>query len=191
MSVTCTGCKTAEDGARPRAPPAMRTVVGTMTRPDTSPRHHRAMATRTRDDPIPVEAFLAGCPVPLRGIVEALRETVGAAVPEAIEGVRPGWRLIGYDLPVGRRMAFFAFIWPEPEHAHIGFQHGVLMADPGHRLQGAGVTKQVRWLTFEPGDRVDREAIARLVVEAARLAGLTRAERLALAEDRSLAGRQA
>ena len=97
---------------------------------------------------------------------------------------RPGWGLIGYDLMVGRRLVYFAWIWPEPVHVHLGFQRGVLMDDPGRRLQGRGITKQVRWLTFRPGDPIDPRVLAPLILEAARIAGLSRAEQMAIALDR-------
>jgi hypothetical protein len=124
---------------------------------------------------MPVEALLEPYPAPMREIAERLRAVVKRAAPEASERVRIGWRLIGYDLPVGRRRtAFFAWVWLQPEHVHLGFTRGSLMDDPGHVLQGAGVTKLARWLTFVPGDRIDEPALAALVQEAARIAWLPR-----------------
>ena len=69
-------------------------------------------------------------------------------------------------------------------HVHLGFQRGVLMDDPRGRLQGRGITKQVRWLTFQPGDPIDPRVLAPLILEAARIAGLSRAEQMAIALDR-------
>jgi hypothetical protein len=135
-------------------------------------------------DPLPPEAFLAAFPGPIRVIAGDLRSLVRAAVPESIERVRPGWRLIGYDAPSGTRTAYFAYVAPEAQHIHLGFEHGVLMRDPDGLLQGAGITRQVRWLTFHPGDIVDGERIAPLVREALRVARLTRAERFAAAMER-------
>lgn len=54
-------------------------------------------------DQVPVEAFLEPFPPRMRQIAGRLRRVIGDAVPEAIERVRPGWRLIGYDLPIGAR----------------------------------------------------------------------------------------
>ncbi len=136
-------------------------------------------------DPMPPEALLEGYPDPMRQIAEQLRVIVRAAIPEAVERVRPGWRIIGYDLPIGRRLAYFAFVAPEPGHVHLGFAFGTLMRDPEHLLQGAGITKKVRWLTFHPGEALDRDVLAGLVHEGARVAGLSREERLAIAEDRA------
>jgi hypothetical protein len=134
-------------------------------------------------DAIPPEALLADYPPAHREIADALRALVRRAVPDAIERVRPGWGLIGYDVPVGRRTRYFAFVWPEPEHVHLGFEHGVLMADPHRLLHGAGVTKKVRWLTFTRLDEIPAEAVE-LVREAARLAAMSREERLLLRMDR-------
>ena len=91
-------------------------------------------------------------------------------MPEAVERVRSGWRLIGYDLPVKRHGAFFAWIWPEPEHIHLGFPRGIMMDDPDGVMRGAGITKAARWLTYQPGDDVDVSVATTLVLEAARVA---------------------
>jgi hypothetical protein len=130
------------------------------------------------------ELLLAPYPDEIRATAEALCAVVRRAIPDAIERVRPGWGLIGYDVPVGRRTAYFAFVWPEWEHAHLGFEHGVLLADPDGRLQGAGVTKQVRWVTFTRPEQIDEAALVPFVRGAARVASLTRSERVALALDR-------
>jgi hypothetical protein len=105
-------------------------------------------------------------------------------MPDALERVRPGWRLIGYDVPAERRTAYVCYIAPEPEHVHLGFEHGVLMRDPAGALLGAGITRQVRWLTFRPGDAIDEPLLRDLLREAARVASLPRDARLAHALDR-------
>ena len=40
------------------------------------------------------------------------------------------------------------------------------MRDPHAMLQGAGITKQVRWLTFRPGGVIDVERCAQLLRDA-------------------------
>ncbi len=128
-------------------------------------------------DPIPPEAFLEAFPPAIAHIGHRLRAAVLAAAPDAIERVRPGWHLIGFDAPSGRRTAYFAWVLPERVHIHLGFERGVLMADPDRRLEGAGITKQVRWITFEAGDEVDAGDLAPLIVEARRAASLSKEER--------------
>jgi hypothetical protein len=134
-------------------------------------------------DTIPPEALLADHSPEHRAVAHKLRDLVLDTVPEAIEGVRQGWGLIGYDVPIGRRTRFFAWIWLQPEHVHLGFQNGVLMTDPGSLLQGRGITKQVRWLTMDRLDDIPPEA-PELIREAVRVAALSRAERVALRMDR-------
>ena len=136
-------------------------------------------------EPIPPDAFLSGYSSPIREVAERLRDVVGEAVPEAIERVRTGWRLIGYDIPVGRRTRYFAFVAPEPEHVHLGFEYGVWMDDPDGLLQGAHLgLRKVRFTTFTEGQAIPEAALERLTREAAGVALLSRGERLARAFDR-------
>jgi hypothetical protein len=128
-------------------------------------------------DQLPPEALLADYPSPIRLIAERLRTIVRSARPDATERVRPGWRLIGFDLPLGRRTVYFAYVAPEVEHVHLGFEHGWAMRDPERLLLGAGITKQVRWLTFRPGEPIDVDRCAALIGEAAAVATMGRAER--------------
>ena len=143
------------------------------------------MGATVVDDGVPPEAFLAGYPDEIRALAEVLRSVVRQAAPDAIERLRPGWRLIGYDVPVGRRSVYFAFVAPEPIHVHLGFEHGIFMADPDRRLEGAHLRlKKVRFTTYEPGDVIPEEAMVELTQEAARIAVMSREERFALALDR-------
>jgi hypothetical protein len=121
-----------------------------------------------------VEALLTDFSPGHAVIAQRLRRVVLDAVPEAIERVRPGWRLIGYDLPSGRHGTFFAWIWPEPEHIHLGFPRGILMDDPDGVMRGNGITKAARWLTYRVGDDVDERLATWLVLEAARVAVIPR-----------------
>jgi hypothetical protein len=143
------------------------------------------MGSTVAVDGLPPEAFLSGYPDEIRALAEILRGVVRRAAPHAIERVRPGWRLIGYDLPVGRRTAYFAFVAPEPIHVHLGFEHGIFMADPERRLEGAHLhLKKVRFATFRPGDVIPEAAMVDLTREAARLAAMTPQERFARTLDR-------
>ena len=128
------------------------------------------MPSNRPNDAIPPDALLADYPPPHQELAQRLRQIVVDAVPEAIERVRPGWRLIGYDLPVKRHGVFFAWIWPEPEHVHLGFPRGIDMDDPDGAMRGAGITKLARWLTYSPGDSIDEPLATRLVLEATRVA---------------------
>jgi len=134
---------------------------------------------------LPPELFLEGYPPGIRRAVNRLRAVVKRAVPEAIERVRPGWRLIGYDIPVGKRTRYFAFVWPEPEHAHMGWEHGIWMDDPDHILRGAHINlRKVRYVTYEPGEAIPEATLVKYTRQAARLATMSREERFARELDR-------
>jgi hypothetical protein len=136
-------------------------------------------------DAVPAELFLAAYPDDIRAQAEVLRALVRRAVPGVLERVRPGWRLIGYEIPARRRPRYFAYVAPEPKHVHIGFEYGVLMADPDRLLEGAHLRlRKVRFLTFRPGQPIPALEVLELTREAARVASLSREERLALAADR-------
>lgn len=138
-------------------------------------------------EPIPPDFFLQGYPPGIQEAAERLRAVVREAVPDAIERVRTGWRLIGYEVPAGRRSRYFAFVVPEVEHVHLGFEHGVWMADPDNLLQGAHLNlRKVRFLTYRPGDRIPAAALVAYTRDAAALATMSREERLATELDRQL-----
>lgn len=125
--------------------------------------------------PIPPELFLSGYPAEIRDVAERLRSVVREAVPGAIERVRTGWRLIGYDVPVGGRTRYFGFVAPEPGHVHLGFEYGIWMDDPDGLLLGAHLgLRKVRFVTYEPGDPIPTDALVRYTSQAAELAALHR-----------------
>lgn len=134
-------------------------------------------------DRLSPEAFLVPYPDPIRDAANHLREIVKRTVPGAVEAVRPGWHLIGYSVPAGRRTRYFGFVAPEPIHVHLGFEYGMLIDDPDGELRGTEL-RQVRFLTFRHPDEVRERIVGRYVRDAARLAAMSRAERLALTLDR-------
>jgi hypothetical protein len=138
-----------------------------------STRAYRTILRVPSQEPIPPDLFLSGYSPEIRDLAERLRSVIHEAVPEAIERVRTGWRLIGYDVPAGRRMRYFAFVAPEPKHVHLGWQHGIWMTDPEGILRGAHLDlKKVRYVTYQPGDEIPTDALVRYTVEAAGLATL-------------------
>ncbi len=122
--------------------------------------------------------FLAEYPAPIAAQARRLRALVQEAVPSAIERIRPGWRLIGYDLPITRHGTYFAWVWPEQEHVHVGWQVGTLMADPRGLLRGAHLRlKKVRYLTYGPRDTIAPRVVIDFTRDAARIAAMSRGER--------------
>ena len=126
---------------------AVQTATAGRSRGGCRPRRDRdvgaAVTTRRGDEEaIPPDAFLSATRTGSAPSPRPLRAVVRRAAPDAIERVRLGWRLIGYDLPVGRRTVYFAWVAPEPIHVHLGFQHGTFMADPDRMLEGAHLTSR-------------------------------------------------
>ena len=132
-------------------------------------------------DELPVEVFLERYPPAIRDTGLRLRELIRTAVPDAVEGVRSGWSWIGYGLPDRRAKRTFAWIGPERKHIHLGFQNGVLLADPDRLLHGAEERlKQFRYFTFAPEIDLDVATIIDFLRRSADLALLPAAARRAI-----------
>ncbi len=140
-------------------------------------------------DPIPVEALLEDYPGPTRAIANRLRDVVRLAFPDVLEVVRTGWRIVGYDVPNGRRTTYFAWIMPQREHVHLGFVHGVSMRDPERLLDGDA--RLARWTTFTSVEEIDPAPLVALVREAARVSCLPRRARIGALLDEEMAARVA
>ena len=142
--------------------------------------------TEDAADHPPVEIFLDRFPPAIRDTGLRLRELIRIAVPDSVEGVRSGWNWVGYGLPDRRAKRTFAWIGPELKHIHLGFQNGILLADPQHLLHGAEERlKQFRYLTFEPEIDLDEGIVLDFLRRSADIAVMPRLARQALAETRS------
>jgi hypothetical protein len=135
-----------------------------------------------------IQEFLELYPPRIVDQVEVLRRLVLRAAPTAIERLRPGWKLIGYDLPISKRGSYFAWIWPQVEHVHVGWEVGTLLSDPRRLLGGADLNlKRVRYLTYAPGERIPSRVVIDFTREAARIVSMSRSERQLLAASRAAA----
>jgi hypothetical protein len=134
-------------------------------------------------DELPAEFLLDAYPPAIRETGRTLRSLILSTVPGTVETVRPGWRWIAYSLPNGRRVRNFAWIGPERKHIHLGFEHGTLLADPEHILQGAQERlRKFRYFTFEPSIDIAEAIIVDYLERAAELAVMPSGARRALAE---------
>jgi hypothetical protein len=125
-----------------------------------------------------IAEFLAAYPPGIARHARTLRRIMRKTVPAAIERIRPGWRLIGYDLPQMRSGAYFAWVWPELEHVHVGWEVGTLLVDPEKLLRGEHLKlKKVRYLTFEPDESIDPTPIVEFTRQAVGIASMSRGER--------------
>src|SRR5215217_1579060 len=134
-------------------------------------------------DAQPAEFLLDGYPVAIRETGRALRALILTTIPGSVETVRPGWRWIAYSLPEKGRVRNFAWIGPERRHIHLGFEHGTLLADPAHILEGAQEgLKKFRYFTFEPGIHIDEVILVDYLRRAAEIAVMPSGARRALVE---------
>jgi hypothetical protein len=114
------------------------------------------------------EQFLAAFPPKIRAIANQLRSLVEATLPNVIEAVYPGWKLIGYRIKAEGKSHYLGFIAPLADHVGLGFEHGVLLSDPDGLLEGDG--KQVRQVVIRHARDIKAAALAALITEAAQVA---------------------
>jgi hypothetical protein len=77
-----------------------------------------------------------------------LREVVLGALPDAREVVYRGWHGLGYHHPAA---GYLCAVFPRADDVLLGFERGVLLADPHGLLSGEGRT--VRYVRVQaPGD---------------------------------------
>jgi hypothetical protein len=134
-------------------------------------------------DELPAEFLLDDYPPAIRDTGRTLRSLILATVPGSVETVRPGWRWIAYSLPEKGRVRNFAWIGPERKHIHLGFEHGTLLADPEHILQGAQERlRKFRYFTFEPAIDIAESIIVDYLERAAELALMPSGARRALVD---------
>lgn len=107
-----------------------------------------------------IDEFLQDYPPNVRRLVGSARGRIRAIVPHAVEKLRSGWGLIGYNAP-----AYFAFIVPAENHIRIGFEWGVMLPDPRQVLEGKG--SQVRYLTIRTLKELTRPDLAEFLRRAA------------------------
>jgi hypothetical protein len=108
----------------------------------------------------------------IQQLTERARAAVRAAVPEALEEVRPNRGYFSYRLRYQ-----FAFVEPQQDHVRLGFALGALLEDPAGLLQKASRT--LRYV------RLERPADARR----AELAVLLQCAAACLPQPRPLRGR--
>jgi hypothetical protein len=135
------------------------------------------------DDAQPAEFLLDSFPPAIRDTGRALRTLILSTIPGSVETVRTGWRWIAYSLPEKGKVRNFAWLGPERKHIHLGFEHGILLADPERLLQGAQERlKKFRYFTFEPAIDIDEAILVDYLERAAELATLPSGARRALAD---------
>ncbi len=97
----------------------------------------------------------------IQQLTERARAAIRAAVPEAVEHVRPNRGYLGYTL---RHQ--FAFVQPQQDHVRVGFVHGALLEDLAGLLK-AEASRAVRYVRLERPADARRPELAELLRAAA------------------------
>ena len=126
---------------------------------------------RTANQRPTVAQFLTGYPVRVRKLTLRLRRIVKTTMPELIEAVAPGWKLIGYRVVGLRSSKYFCYLAPMEDHVRLGFEYGRWLTDPSHILQGSGT--QVRFVVIKNEKEIRVKVLQQLIAEASLIA-LTR-----------------
>ena len=87
--------------------------------------------------------------------------TVEATHPELSRKVQHGWQAVAYR---HARAGYVCGVFIRSDRVMLLFEHGRQLSDPEGVLEGDG--KQVRFITYRPGDAVDETAVALYLAEA-------------------------
>lgn len=99
------------------------------------------------------EELFYSFPEPVPTICWKLRDLILDEAPDAVEAVRPRWKVLGFNLD-----RYFCAVAPQRDHARLLFENGIELPDPEGKLLGSG--SQVRYLRFESVESID-EALVR------------------------------
>lgn len=92
---------------------------------------------------------------------EYLRGLVKTVVPDVIEKYYPGWKLIGYRVPAGKKSRYLGYIFVAAERISLGFEQGKSITDPYGLLIATGT--QVAEIRCKPGEKPDRKKVLHLI----------------------------
>jgi len=115
-----------------------------------------------------VSDFLRDLAPDVRDTATALREEIRDLLPDAVEKLYGGWRVIGYSRD-GSMKGSICAIAPHPKHVNLQFFHGTEMSDPEGRLEGTG--KRARHVKLFAPEDARSQAVRDLIKEEAELAG--------------------
>lgn len=119
-----------------------------------------------------LEHFLAPYDSATQALILQVCQQVIDAVPDVRMAPVPGWKLVGFRIPVGKKTAYFGYVAPQPGRVVVGFEYGVLLSDPQQLLSGTG--SQVRQLILKDAralDALPARALADFLLQAAAIAG--------------------
>ncbi len=115
-----------------------------------------------------VDGYLEQFPANIRLLAEKVRGLILKAVPDVMERVYPGWKIIGYRAPLGTSSVYIGFLEPFQDRVVLGFEYGVLLSDPDGVLEGSGT--QVRQVTIRSVKEIRKSILVPLLLQAVSVA---------------------
>lgn len=129
-----------------------------------------------------IEQFLTQYPPNIQDLANDLRQLVKVILPDIQESVYPGLKLISYRLPHRRQIVSVGYIAPRLHQVALGFEYGILLADPAGIITGSG--EQTREVIVEKLADIRPELLTPLIIQAGQIAILPKEQksRLLLAQ---------
>lgn len=116
---------------------------------------------------ISVEEYLKNFPADIREISNGLRDLIKEIIPNNIEAVYTGWKLIGFRAVEGKKSYYFCFIAPFNDKVKLGFEYGNLMGKSRLLISGGS---QIKYVEIKNIKEIDEEKIGRFISKASVLA---------------------
>lgn len=118
-----------------------------------------------------VDQFLEICTADVRGMTEEARKLVKRLIPDAVEKVHPGWKVVAYSFTDGMKDAICA-VAPLQNRININFFRGSELSDPAGLLEGSG--KRSRHVKITDKNILGSKDLADLIATGAAIARLER-----------------
>lgn len=115
-----------------------------------------------------VDDYLQQFPKHIRLLAEKVRGLILKTVPDVLERVYSGWKIIGYRAPLGTSSVYIGFLAPFQDRIVLGFEYGALLSDPDGVLEGNGM--QVRQVTIRSVKEIRRSILMPLLLQAVSVA---------------------
>ena len=117
-----------------------------------------------KDQPDDLQRLLSDYPSDVAAPTLEIRGVILSLLPDAVEKIYFGWRGIGFHHSTA---GYLCAIFPGQSAVKIGFEHGNLLHDPDHLLEGDG--HQVRYLNVSAWDPALTEVLSNMIDQAVQL----------------------
>lgn len=108
-----------------------------------------------------VTKLLERVPPRIGKLAAKLIQTVQGIRPDLSSKVQFGWGSVNFR---HKKAGFICAVFAYADHVDLIFEHGRLLDSP--LLVDNGKVRQVRWIPFQPGDKIPTDEIAILIAEA-------------------------